>query len=390
MQTDVAATYRRLGMPVLLPAFLYASAQQAVLLLLPLYVLALGGSPAMAAATVGARGLGLLLFDLPAGQLVARCGERRVMVAGAAGTALSFCALAFSGGVIATAVAAFALGACNAAWMVARLSYVTHACTAEERGRVLALMAGLLRAGTLAGTAAGGLLAAARGFPVTFLCAALASAAAFLLAQATAHGGEQGRAPVPLRRMIRLPGVDRRQVTLAGAVSLSLLMLRAGRQLFVPLCGHAAGLGPAVIGLLYALSAALDALLFYPAGRIMDHLGRKWVIVPSLLALVLGLWLLAGAHSFYPFLLAVLVLGFGNGISSGFFMAIGSDLAPARMRAEFLGLWRLIGDAGFVATPLLAGIAIQLLGLAPAALAVAAAGMAGALAGLRMRETLPS
>lgn len=359
-------------------------------MLLPLYVLTLNGSPAMAAAVAGARGIGLLLFDLPAGLLVARCGERRVMMAGAAGSGLSFLALAACESPGATAVAALALGMCNATWLVSRLSYVTHVCTPGERGRVLALMAGLLRVGTLIGTAAGGVLAAAYGFPVAFLCAALVIAVVATLIGFTARGSERGRPHVPMKQLLRALSVDGGgQLGIAGAVSLSLLMLRAGRQLLVPLCGHAAGLGPATIGSLYALSSAIDALLFYPAGQVMDRLGRKWIIIPSLLTLTFGLWLLAGADDGYSFLCAVLALGLGNGISSGFFMTVGSDLAPAKMRGEFLGLWRLTGDAGFMATPLLAGAAIQLLGLAPATLVVATAGLVGTLLSLRMQETLP-
>ena len=63
--------------------------------------------------------------------------------------------------------------------------------------------------------------------------------------------------------------------------------------------------------------------------------------------------LLAIGHVLVPFthttgtLMAVGVLmGIGNGASSGLVMTLGADLAPPADRARFLGIWRLLADAG--------------------------------------------
>ena len=53
---------------------------------------------------------------------------------------------------------------------------------------------------------------------------------------------------------------------------------------------------------------------------------------------------LAGALAAAKLLVPVaLLLGFGNGLGSGIVMTLGADFAPARGRAEFLGVWRLVG-----------------------------------------------
>ena len=52
-----------------------AVSQEALTILLPLYMLEIGASPAFAALVVGLRGFGVLLFDVPAGMLVARFGD---------------------------------------------------------------------------------------------------------------------------------------------------------------------------------------------------------------------------------------------------------------------------------------------------------------------------
>ena len=70
-----------------------AVANQAMVLLLPLYALELSGSAAFAALVVGLRGFGVLLFDVPAGLLVRRFGDKWVLFGGLATIAASMLAL---------------------------------------------------------------------------------------------------------------------------------------------------------------------------------------------------------------------------------------------------------------------------------------------------------
>jgi MFS family permease len=74
--------YRSLLMPVYLSSFFMTVCQGAALLLIPLYALDLGGSPAMAAVIFACRGLGNILADNPAGLAAEKFGDSRVMQAG--------------------------------------------------------------------------------------------------------------------------------------------------------------------------------------------------------------------------------------------------------------------------------------------------------------------
>jgi Major Facilitator Superfamily. len=97
--------------------------------------------------------------------------------------------------------------------------------------------------------------------------------------------------------------------------------------------------------------------VFYPAGTVMDRFGRIWVALPSALLMGLSLMLTPLSTGVTTFLLFSLILGFGNGISSGIVMTLGADAAPAQGRTEFLGIWRLIADIGNSVGPvILAGI----------------------------------
>ena len=72
-------------------------------------------------------------------------------------------------------------------------------------------------------------------------------------------------------------------------------------------------------------------------------------------------------------------MGFGNGLGAGTMMTLGADLAPPGRIGPFLAGWRLLGDSGAMAVPLLVGAIAGTLALPAAALAVAAIG-AGAAA----------
>ena len=379
------APYGRMLAPVYAPSLLMAVSQEAAMILLPLYALEQGASAALAALLVGLRGIGLLAFDLPAGALAARFGDRPVLIFGLAAMLAGLLALALAPGLWAFFPAALLLGAGHAAWVLGRQSYITDVCRSDEVGRAITGMAGLQRVGAFLGPAAGGLLAAWAGYPAAFLAGAASAAAAAGFVLAYARDGDGGAGP-GTRRDSMLGGFaavlreHRRILATAGTAALALQLMRATRQLLVPLFGQAIGLDPGAIGVLYSLSAAVDMSLFYPVGVLIDRWGRKWSALPSMLLFVLGLALLPLADGYFTLLGAVLLLGLANGLGTGVVMVIGSDLAVASgRRGEFLGVWRLIGDVGMSGAPLLTGALVQFSGLALASGVTAGIGLVGAL-----------
>jgi hypothetical protein len=70
-------------------------------------------------------------------------------------------------------------------------------------------------------------------------------------------------------------------------------------------------------------------------------------------------------------------------------MTIGADLAPAEEQGEFLAVWRLIGDGGFMGAPLIVGGIADVLTLSAAAVAMAISGwLAAGTFGFLVPETL--
>ena len=107
-------------------------------------------------------------------------------------------------------------------------------------------------------------------------------------------------------------------------------------------------------------------LIFYPAGKIMDVKGRAWIAVPCMGIMAVALVLLPLTHGVGTFMAVAMLLGFGNGIGSGIVLTMGVDYAPVEGRAKFLGLWRLMADAGAMGGPvMLSGmVAVATLGVA--------------------------
>ena len=126
------------------------------------------------------------------------------------------------------------------------------------------------------------------------------------------------------------------------------------------------GLKTDQIGYVASVSYAVDSTMFPIVGWTMDRFGRKYVGVPALIIMGLGLSLLPFTDGMTMLMIAGVIAGLGNGLSSGFVLTLGSDLAPARDPGEFLGVWRFISDVGgAVGPPLIGGIA-QVFALATA------------------------
>ncbi len=383
---------RSLVASVYLPTLLFAIGQGAVLPIIPLFALQLGGSAAAAGFVVGMRGLGLMLFDLPGGMVVSRFGDKGAMVAGTGLVAAAAVGASLTRSVGLFALLILLMGGGWAFWHVARLAYVTEVTPSPQRGRALSFLAGLHRAGWFIGPILGGFLAKLYGLESAFYAQAVLGAAAAAIMFVVVRGGEDAEdlgGPGMAGRLLTTV-VEHRDVFLrAGGAILALQILRQGRQVFLPLWGDAVGLDVAGIGLVFGASAFVDFALFYPVGSLMDRRGRKWASVPSLLLLALGLLALPATQEITGYALVAVLLGIGNGLGAGIVMTLGADFAPPGRRGEFLGVWRFIGDAGNAAGPFVVSAIAGAASLGLASALTGGIGLAGALLmALAVPETL--
>ena len=383
-----------LFLSVYLPTLILAFCNGLLLPILPVYAGGFTSAYTLIGLVLAAEAVGTLLADIPAGTLLRRVDRKWVMIIGIALVGASVLALAWAGSIWEVLLYRLIAGVGGALWNLSRHAYLTEATTSARRGRAISLFGGTNRLGTFAGPAAGGLLAGAFGFTVPFVLFAVLAAAAALFAALFIEqdDGEEGVAKTGHLS----PGLweilkTHHQVLLsAGAAQLLAQMVRASRRVLIPLYGSdVLGLGLEAVGLILSASSFIDTVMFYPAGVIMDRMGRKFAIVPCFALQALGVAFIPLTGGFAGLMLAGLLIGFGNGLGSGTMMTLGADLAPRAALGEFLGIWRLIGDTGSTGAPLIVGAVADALDLSLAAVVMAGVGLAAAaLFAFRVPETL--
>jgi MFS family permease len=363
---------------VYVPGVLYAIGQGAATPMIALVALDLGASPAVAGAIVALRGIGTLFFDIPAGSLVARVGERRAMLIATGALTLIALGIGLGPTLPMYAVLVFLMGGAWSIWALARLAFATEVTPPRHRGRVMSMVGGTMRIGQFVGPLLGGLVVIPFGLAGPFFAQALLAAIAALslgLAPEPPTAGTTVSIPSSLRQVLR---EHRRTLGTAGIVAVTFQLLRTARQAIIPLWGDHIGLSASQISLIFGLSSGIEMIIFYPVGMLMDRKGRRWAAIPSLLLLSLGLALIPLTSEFIGLLGVSLFIGLANGLGSGINLTLGSDLSPEAGRSQFFGLWRLISDVGTAGGPLLVAVVTSLVSLAAAPIAVAAVGLAGA------------
>ena len=383
-------TYKRLILPLYIPSLLSASVRTATIILLPLYLLELNYSVGTVSFVIAVRGLGILLMDIPAGLMANRYGDKPIMILGSATLLLAVLLFGLTDSMPLILVASVLMGASGALSMVGRLSYLTDSCVSHERGRVIAMMAGLQRFASLLGPVIFSYAAKHLGYQPAFLIMAMFIAGNLLLVVFFAEHIEAAhRKQAPVSGLFRMLVQHRQILITTGFAGLALMMLRTGRQLLFPLFGHGIGLDVVHVGLLVSLSSALDSLMFYPAGQIMDRKGRKWTSIPGMLILSLSMAILPLWPDLTGMLVFAVVSGLGNGITSGVLLTIGSDVAPEAERNQFIGFWRLELDTGVVLAPVIVGTIAEGVSLSLASLTIMGFGLVGAaILVFYMKETL--
>jgi len=345
---------RQIFLGALLPAFIFSVGAGAMIPVLAPFAVERGASLAVAGIIAAMLPLGQILADLPAGALAARVGDRRAMLIASGAAALGFLGAGLSPSLLTLGAAVLLVGAANAVFQLARHSYLTEVTPVHQRARVLSTLGGVHRIGQFIGPFLGAGVIALGDLRGVFLLA---------LFTAVAAGVTVVLAPEVDTRGSKEPGLERAgfwQVIVAhrkllvtlGVAAMLVGAIRGARQQVIPLWGEHIGLDPTAISLIYGLAGGIDMLLFYPAGKVMDHMGRLWIGVPSMVGLGAAMGLIPLTETAMGLSLVAILLGISNGLGSGVMMTIASDIAPPAERQQFLGAWRLLQDFGIAAGPL--------------------------------------
>ena len=340
-----------------LPTLMSSLGSGAVIPLIPLTAVHIGASPALAAAIAALVGIGQIIGDVPAGWLVTKIGEKWSLVMAMLIDAVALVSMGLVHHLGLLAVAVLINGMAGAVYGIARQNYLTVAIPYRYRARALSTLGGVFRVGWFVGPMAGSWILREASMSWAY---GFASIASVLAAAVTTVMPDLPPVDTPQTAAENAPTKistwtiatqNSKVLWTTGLGVTALMVVRSARRSLLPLWCHVNGLTPATTDLIYAWSMAADVLLFLPGGALLDRFGRWWVAVPSIFIQAVALLTLPLAHTATAIGLVTLIIGIGNGASSGIVMTLGSDASPDIGRPQFLAAWRLLSDTGSAMGP---------------------------------------
>lgn len=403
---------------------------------LPIFARTFGVSAFLAGAVVSAFAFVRLIASAPAGALVNRIGERRVLATGLGIVAVSSLAAAFAQSFEQLLIMRALGGFGSSMFTVSAMALLLRTVHPDQRGRASGVYQAGFLLGGVAGPAIGGLVVGISiRAPFIFYAITLSVATAVCLLMlrnpsprlqdadvasedglaslddpaedsgfsdhpfdegmpattATAEGpaGESTPAeaskPLPLRLALR-----DRAYWAALAVNLgngfSIFGLRSA---LVPLF-VVEGLrqGPGIAGVGFVIAAAVQAVLLLPGGRMADRRGRRPAMIIGAVFSVSGMVLLALGSSVWLFYFAMAVFGVSGAFLGPAPSAVVGDVTRGRPGGTVVAVFQMVSDFGAIIGPLAAGAVLDSAGFG-AAFGIGAVIMGiGLVAALLMPETL--
>ena len=340
---------------------------------LPLLTAEFGISPGVAAQMMTALAFGRFVGNPASGIVLDRFGTRAALLSGpalGAGAAL-LAAAAPRFDVMLVAVALIGVG--DNLWTFGREIAGVEIARHDQRGRVLSGFHGVNNIGLSLGPLAGGAIAQAAGFRAAFLSYAVCAAASVLLG----FGGGEPRSGHPIARSAAPssssgafrhwrtglkalfhqidPALRATYVVLVFA-TLTSFVHRVTLQSMLPLYATAyLALTPSEIGLLFSIMGVFVFAMIFPAGFVIDKVGRKWATVPSTGLPAVVCLLIPFAGTFFQLAVLMAFMGVANGLSLGSLATSTYDVVPAAARGRLQAFRRVCAETGSVTAPLLGG-----------------------------------
>lgn len=336
---------------------------------LPQYATALGASAFLVGVLVGALPAARILLDLPSGAFGDRLGNRFMMRLGLGiiATTSLLAYLAFDYWVLLTVRAAEGVG--SAFYVTSSLAALAKRVPPERRGRYMGLYVNALLIGQVIGPVVGAFVILQWGLRAPFAMYSLLAVVGMVLVTFGMEPGRQAGGPLArvdlaaVRRLLR----DRSYV-FVNIGTMGTFFIRSGLittviPLFIFYNWEGVDLDRTLAatftGVLITINAVANLFTMYPSGWIADRIGRKIPFVTSLI--------LVGIVS--PFLFFTTDLGTAIPIMFVYGLVLGlhgplaawaTDLTPKDIMGTSMGLYRTLGDFGFLLGPVVLAAVLQL------------------------------
>ncbi|MBI3964651.1 MAG: MFS transporter [Chloroflexi bacterium] len=305
-------------------------------------------------------GVARLVFDLPAGQFVDRLDRTWLLL-----VSLALMAVGSFGGAVAPSFAILiatrlVMGVGSSLLNTASLAVLTELADRRHRGRVIGYYQASQLAGQILSPAAGGLIAAASSWRMSFVFCGVMMTLAWASVMATRAVRRSSAPATPQERRQRGSSLSGPKLSRAGLFAIhftSFGMFFSHTAIVttaVPLYGsQVLDLGPATIGLALGFAGLSRLAVSLIGGPLSDRHGRLFILVPALVALGVGTLAMLLAYDVITYILIISIAGAGR-VGNAIPSVILADRTPPERYGRVVGQNRFIADLGTLIGPLLA------------------------------------
>lgn len=349
-----------------------------ILPIVPLYLEDTGVSLSWVGFIIGAFGVGAALVGIPGSAFAERTSNDLLLLVAVAAAATGMVLFGLTDVVVLLILARLLSGMGFGSMGQSRQLFIARGVPMHFRGRVNSGMGGVHRLALAVGPVLGGWIADEFGFTAAFTVAGtvVAVGAVFWVLP----GGKADTTATPPAPSAPVAATLRRHRRLVLVGSIGPMLIQAGREgryVVIPLVADRLGLSLAEIGGLLAIGTVIDFVVFPVSGVIMDRFGRLYSIVPAFTVMAIGLVLLGLADDAADVAIASVLIGLGNGVTSGAVLTLGADLAPEGEQGPYLAGFNLITNFGFFLGPFAVGAGADIAGLDVSAFVLGGILMAG-------------
>ncbi|HZY27021.1 MAG TPA: MFS transporter [Jiangellaceae bacterium] len=325
---------------------------------IPLFAREFGVGNAAAGAVVSAFALMRLTSALAGGRLVELFGERAVLAAGLGIVAVSSVLAGLAQSYPQLLVLRGVGGVGSAMFTVSAVSLLLRIVRSDQRGRASAWFQGGFLAGGVAGPAFGGALATISLRAPFFVYAGTLAAALAITVTAL-----RGAAGPPVTADGTSPPRSSLRAAFADPAYRAALVTNLGngwvlfgiRSSLIPLfVADVLGRTAFWVGIGFLVGSLTQAAALWPAGRIVDQVGRKPAMVGGSVLGVASMALLIGIQTLPGFLAAMALYGIAAAFLGVAPAAVVGDVVEGQ-GGRVVATFQMAADIGAVAGPLLAG-----------------------------------
>ncbi|MEJ2248336.1 MAG: MFS transporter [Candidatus Lokiarchaeota archaeon] len=309
---------------------------------------------------VSAFAIARMFFDLPTGFLARQYNKKIILIIGLSLVSSSSILAGFAPNYIVLFIARIIEGMGSAIYVTTASVYLAQIATPERRGSLMSVYFGFLLLGTIFGPTLGGFVASSWGIRAPFHVYAILTAIGIiptLILPTVPNMNKESSLKLKDFFHGAFNTLKDYNFLLVLPAIFATFFLRTGvRSTLVPLYGTTnVGLSESDIGILLTFSGLATAATMVPIGKISDRIGRKNPLLLSLFFTAPFVIWIPFISKFSTFSIAMLLYGAFTGLS-GPMTAYITDISNSDKIELYMGMYRLIGDIGFVIGPLLLGL----------------------------------